>query len=58
MVQSLIPAYVAIIGKDVDFSCYGDIHVPAALLKKWLRELPEPLLTFEANKFLEHFDGT
>uniref|UniRef100_A0A8C0XIA1 Rho GTPase-activating protein 8 n=1 Tax=Castor canadensis TaxID=51338 RepID=A0A8C0XIA1_CASCN len=35
-------------GKPVDFDDYGDIHVPAAILKTFLRELPQPLLTFEA----------
>lgn len=32
----------------MDFDDYGDIHVPAAILKTFLRELPQPLLTFEA----------
>ncbi|RDD38833.1 Rho GTPase-activating protein 1 [Trichoplax sp. H2] len=44
-------------GEDVEFAYYNDIHLPAVLLKKWLRELPEPLLTFKTNKFLEYFDG-
>ena len=26
---------------------YNDVHVPAVILKTFLRELPEPLLTFE-----------
>ncbi|KAJ8366000.1 hypothetical protein SKAU_G00148310 [Synaphobranchus kaupii] len=34
------------LGKPVDFEQYGDIHVPAVILKSFLRELPEPLLTF------------
>uniref|UniRef100_A0A8K9X7D1 Rho GTPase activating protein 8 n=1 Tax=Oncorhynchus mykiss TaxID=8022 RepID=A0A8K9X7D1_ONCMY len=33
-------------GKPVVFEQYGDIHVPAVILKTFLRELPEPLLTF------------
>uniref|UniRef100_A0A8C7K913 Rho GTPase-activating protein 8-like n=1 Tax=Oncorhynchus kisutch TaxID=8019 RepID=A0A8C7K913_ONCKI len=33
-------------GKPVMFEQYGDIHVPAVILKTFLRELPEPLLTF------------
>lgn len=32
----------------MDFDDYGDIHIPAAILKTFLRELPQPLLTFEA----------
>lgn len=35
-------------GKPVDFDDYGDIHVPAVVLKSFLRELPQPLLTFAA----------
>uniref|UniRef100_A0A8C6TQE7 Rho GTPase activating protein 8 n=1 Tax=Neogobius melanostomus TaxID=47308 RepID=A0A8C6TQE7_9GOBI len=34
------------LGKPVNFEHYSDIHVPAVILKTFLRELPEPLLTF------------
>ncbi|XP_070190826.1 rho GTPase-activating protein 8-like isoform X3 [Littorina saxatilis] len=34
-------------GEPVNFAEYGDVHVPAAILKKFLRELSEPLLTFD-----------
>ncbi|XP_005993735.1 rho GTPase-activating protein 8 isoform X2 [Latimeria chalumnae] len=34
-------------GKPVNYDEVGDIHVPAVILKTFLRELPEPLLTFE-----------
>ncbi|XP_064372952.1 rho GTPase-activating protein 8 isoform X3 [Dromaius novaehollandiae] len=34
-------------GKSVNFDDYDDIHIPAVILKTFLRELPEPLLTFE-----------
>ncbi|KAM8907899.1 rho GTPase-activating protein 8-like isoform 2-T2 [Spinachia spinachia] len=34
------------LGKPVDFDEYDDVHVPAVILKTFLRELPEPLLTF------------
>ncbi|XP_076860947.1 rho GTPase-activating protein 8-like [Brachyhypopomus gauderio] len=33
-------------GKPVSFDQYPDVHVPAVILKTFLRELPEPLLTF------------
>ncbi|XP_005522510.1 PREDICTED: rho GTPase-activating protein 1 [Pseudopodoces humilis] len=33
-------------GVPVDFQEYEDVHLPAVILKTFLRELPEPLLTF------------
>lgn len=33
-------------GKPVIFDQYTDVHVPAVILKTFLRELPEPVLTF------------
>ncbi|KAF7694033.1 rho GTPase-activating protein 8-like [Silurus meridionalis] len=33
-------------GKPVSFEQYSDVHVPAVILKTFLRELPEPLFTF------------
>ncbi|XP_029455940.1 rho GTPase-activating protein 8 isoform X2 [Rhinatrema bivittatum] len=52
------------LGKPVNFDEYGNIHIPAVILKTFLRELPEPLLTFECyNEILgitsfpgEHFE--
>ncbi|KAM9071672.1 LOW QUALITY PROTEIN: rho GTPase-activating protein 8 [Megaptera novaeangliae] len=35
-------------GKPVNFDDYGDICLPAVILKTFLWELPQPLLTFEA----------
>lgn len=34
------------LGKPVNFDLYEDVHVAAVVLKTFLRELPEPLLTF------------
>ncbi|XP_025099861.1 rho GTPase-activating protein 8-like isoform X3 [Pomacea canaliculata] len=34
-------------GEVVNFADYGDVHVPAATLKKFLRELQEPLMTYD-----------
>jgi hypothetical protein len=31
----------------VDFDQYNELHLPAVILKTSLRELPEPLLTFD-----------
>ena len=39
---------VLLLGEDVDLLEYDDPHIPAVLIKMFLRELPEPLLTFEA----------
>ncbi|XP_033004650.1 rho GTPase-activating protein 1 isoform X1 [Lacerta agilis] len=33
-------------GLPVDFVQYEDVHLPAVILKTFLRELPEPLLTY------------
>lgn len=35
-------------GKPVNYDDYGDVHVAAVILKTFLRELPEPLITFRA----------
>ncbi|MGH0171866.1 UNVERIFIED_CONTAM: hypothetical protein FKN15_061789 [Acipenser sinensis] len=35
------------LGKPVNYDDYDDIHVPAVILKTFLRELPEPLLTYD-----------
>ncbi|XP_034843218.1 rho GTPase-activating protein 8 [Mirounga angustirostris] len=35
-------------GRPVNFDDYGDFHIPAVILKTFLRELPQPLLTFRA----------
>ncbi|XP_006042461.1 rho GTPase-activating protein 1 isoform X1 [Bubalus bubalis] len=34
-------------GLSVDFEQYNELHLPAVILKTFLRELPEPLLTFD-----------
>ncbi|XP_033883279.3 rho GTPase-activating protein 8-like [Acipenser ruthenus] len=35
------------LGKPVNYDDCDDIHVPAVILKTFLRELPEPLLTYD-----------
>ena len=35
------------LGEKVNFYTYGDPHLAAAILKKFLRELKEPLMTFD-----------
>ena len=35
-------------GESVNFDDLGDCHLPAVLIKLFLRELPEPLLTYQA----------
>jgi len=34
-------------GREVDFAELSNVHIPAAMLKSFLRQLPEPLLTYE-----------
>lgn len=40
-------------GKSVNFEQYGDVHVAAVILKTFLRELPEPLLTFRVYSHVQ-----
>ncbi len=40
-------------GKPVNFDEYADVHVPAVILKTFLRELPEPLLTFRVYSHVQ-----
>lgn len=53
-------------GEDVDLGICRDPHTVASLLKQYLRELPEPILTFDMydsyiaavrdnRKFIERF---
>jgi len=35
-------------GEEIEFEAHSDIHLAAVLVKTFLRELPEPLLTFSA----------
>ena len=34
-------------GEVVDFDAYTDINIPAGILKKFFRELEEPLMTYD-----------
>ncbi|KAM8974511.1 rho GTPase-activating protein 8 [Pelodytes ibericus] len=38
------------LGKPVNFDDFGNVHVPAVILKSFLRELPEPLLTYDSYR--------
>ncbi|KAJ8340506.1 hypothetical protein SKAU_G00351390 [Synaphobranchus kaupii] len=42
-------------GETVNFSEQGDIHLAAIILKKFLRELPEPLLTYRLYNGIVNF---
>ncbi|KAG8438270.1 hypothetical protein GDO86_008819 [Hymenochirus boettgeri] len=44
-------------GLQVSFRKYNDVHLPAVILKTFLRELPEPLLTFELYNFVVGFSS-
>lgn len=41
----------------MDFDQYQDVHVPAVILKTFLRELPEPLLTFRVYNQVQELLG-
>ena len=44
-------------GEKVEFGNHGDCHLPAVLIKLFLRELPEPLLTFNAYTLILDIRG-
>lgn len=44
-------------GLAVDFDQYNELHLPAVILKTFLRELPEPLLTFDLYPHVVGFLG-
>lgn len=41
----------------MDYAAYGDVHLAAVMLKTFLRELPEPLLTYELYDQVVSFGG-
>lgn len=45
------------LGVKVEFHEHGDIHLAAVLIKLFLRELPEPLLTFKAYDTITELRG-
>ena len=45
-VWAFISGYI-ITGKDVNYSNPDDIHCAAVIIKRFLRELPDPILTFK-----------
>lgn len=45
------------IGTPVDFQQYDDVHLTAVILKTFLRELPEPLLTFHLYNYVVGFSS-
>ncbi len=44
-------------GETVELTELGDCHLPAVLIKLFLRELPEPLLTFQAYTSIVEIRG-
>lgn len=50
-------ASVGSAGRPVDFDQYQDVHLPAVILKTFLRELPEPLLTFRVYTQVQELLG-
>lgn len=45
------------IGTPVNFQQYDDVHLTAVILKTFLRELPEPLLTFNLYNYVVGFSS-
>jgi len=41
-------------GVEVNFAELNNVHIAAALLKSFLRQLPEPLLTYELHDHIIH----
>ncbi|XP_067945590.1 rho GTPase-activating protein 8-like isoform X2 [Watersipora subatra] len=44
-------------GKHVNFELYGGVHVAAVILKTFLREMPEPIMTFELHDYTVRIPG-
>ncbi|KAM4617685.1 rho GTPase-activating protein 1 isoform 1-T2 [Discoglossus pictus] len=44
-------------GIPVSFEGYDDVHLPAVILKTFLRELPEPLLTYNLYNYVVGFSS-
>lgn len=45
------------VGETVDFREMEDVHLAAVILKTFLRELPEPLLTYQLYNDIVNFSG-
>jgi len=45
---------MVVAGAEVNFAELGNVHIPAAMLKSFLRQLPEPLLTYELHDHIIH----
>jgi len=50
----MIVTVVVLAGIEVNFAELGNVHIPAAMLKSFLRQLPEPLLTYELHDHIIH----
>ena len=45
-------------GEEVDFSLYDDAKVITGVLKQYLRELPQPIITYDAYSQIMKATGT
>ena len=41
----------------MNFELYGGVHVAAVILKTFLREMPEPIMTFELHDYTVRIPG-
>lgn len=55
--SELAPALPLSPGMPVHFEQYEAVHLPAVILKTFLRELPEPLLTFNLYSHVVNFQS-
>ena len=46
-----------ILGEDVDLSQYSDVNIITGVVKLYLRELPIPLITFDAYSEIKRITG-
>ena len=57
VILKFLSVFFLLLGEKVEFREYSDVHLAAVLIKLFLRELPEPLLTFKAYDTITELRG-